>query len=65
MESGGARLNDLYGVGDDGTIYRRTGSFWMRMRSTVSSRLYDVWGTSATDAFAVGDYGTILRYGPK
>jgi hypothetical protein len=31
---------------------------------TAPSDLYAVWGTSAGELWAVGDYGTILHYQP-
>jgi hypothetical protein len=37
------------------------------MKDPAMSRpvqLNGVWGASAADVFAVGDYGTILHYGP-
>jgi hypothetical protein len=33
------------------------------MNSGMSGGLYGIWGSSGTDVFAVGDYGTILHYG--
>ncbi len=32
------------------------------MTSGTSKFLYSVWGSSGSDVFAVGDYGTILHY---
>jgi len=32
------------------------------MTKTVIQRLFDVWGTSSSDVFAVGSEGTILHY---
>ena len=31
--------------------------------SNSANHLHGVWGSSSTDVFAVGDYGTILHYG--
>ena len=31
------------------------------MNSGRFETLYDVWGTSSSDVYAVGDYGVILR----
>ncbi len=38
------------------------GMAWSPMSSGTSAHLRSVWGTSASDVFAVGDNGTILRY---
>jgi len=35
---------------------------WGPMTSGTTEHLYGVWGNSATDVFAVGNYGTILHY---
>lgn len=35
---------------------------WAAMSSGTSMTLFDVWGASATDVFAVGDNGTIIHY---
>ncbi len=35
---------------------------WNTMTSGTTTHLYGVWGSSATDVFAVGDMSTILHY---
>lgn len=35
---------------------------WTQMDSGTSCVLYDVWGSSANDVFAVGDYCTIIHF---
>jgi hypothetical protein len=35
---------------------------WYEMESGTTNNLNGVWGSSATDVFAVGSYGTILHY---
>jgi len=35
---------------------------WYEMESGTTNTLHGVWGSSATDVFAVGNYGTILHY---
>jgi uncharacterized repeat protein (TIGR01451 family) len=35
---------------------------WKTAASGTPERLYGVWGSSGSDVFAVGDYGTILHY---
>jgi hypothetical protein len=41
------------------------GSAWAPQSGPAAGDLYDVWGTSATNVFAVGSNGTILRYAPE
>ena len=38
------------------------GSSWSRMPGVETEYLYGVWGSSATDVFAVGAGGAIFRY---
>ena len=35
---------------------------WISVQSPTSQPLYDIWGSSATDIWAVGEYGTMLHY---
>lgn len=35
---------------------------WSPMNSHTEQRLQEVWGSSASDVFAVGDNGTVLHY---
>ncbi|HEY6922608.1 MAG TPA: hypothetical protein VI653_04000 [Steroidobacteraceae bacterium] len=35
---------------------------WSRVTSGTGHNLWDLWGSSATDVWAVGDFGTILHY---
>ena len=37
-------------------------SVWTPMTSGTTKELFDVWGTSSTDVFAVGSGGTIVHY---
>ncbi len=45
-----------------GTILHYNGSTWSAMTSGTINTLRGVWGSSATDVFAVGDGGIILHY---
>ncbi|HEY5924596.1 MAG TPA: hypothetical protein VIV11_23115, partial [Kofleriaceae bacterium] len=61
--------NAVFAVGENGTILRLVGSIWSAMGSPTSHTLVSVWGSSASDVFAVGnDYATegaapvILRF---
>ena len=42
--------------------YPATAADWYAMESGTTNHLNGVWGSSATDVFAVGSYGTILHY---
>ena len=58
----GIAPNDVYAVGDTGTIIHFDGSRWTTMTSGTSFLLRAVWGSGSTDVFAVGEGGTALRY---
>jgi len=66
----GSSDNNVYVVGDSGTIVRYDGGSWSTQTSGTTSGLKGVWGSSSTDIFAVGDthttskknYYTILHY---
>jgi hypothetical protein len=58
----GSSGDDVFAVGDSGTILHFDGSTWNPMSSGTEEPLNDVWGNSATRVFAVGESGTILRY---
>jgi frataxin-like iron-binding protein CyaY len=53
--------NDVFAVGEAGTILRRINNDWTVMASGVTSDMHGVWAASATDVWAVGT-DTILRY---
>jgi hypothetical protein len=50
----GTASNDLYAVGESGTIWHRKGSTWNLEPNPATSNLFTVYGCSATDVFAVG-----------
>jgi trimeric autotransporter adhesin len=54
--------NDVFAVGDQGTILRRTNGAWAAMSSGTTNDLRGVWAASSSDAWAVGLDGTILRF---
>jgi len=66
----GVSSSDVFVVGsaviEDGErvgfILHYDGTTWDWMQSDTDSRLYSVWGNSASDFFAVGENGTILHY---
>ncbi len=53
--------NDVYAVGDSGTILRRRCNTWTAMTSGTTNRLNAVW-SSGTTVWVVGDAGTILKF---
>ncbi|HTS89496.1 MAG TPA: hypothetical protein VMG41_13470 [Gemmatimonadales bacterium] len=57
----GSASNDVYAVGDAGTILHWNGSSLGAVTSGTTANLYGVFGTTATDLYAVGSGGTILH----
>ena len=58
-----AGVTNVYVVGESGEIFHHDGGDlqgWTLM-PTPGGKLYDIWGGSPTDIFAVGAAGTILR----
>lgn len=49
-------------VGEGGTVLLRDASGWRRLESGTDVRLFGVWVRNFTDAFLVGDDGTIFRW---
>jgi hypothetical protein len=58
----GAAADDVFAVGDGGTILHYDGADWRPMASGIGENLEAIWGVSGTDVFAVGTGGTILHY---
>ncbi len=58
----GSSDDDIFVVGDDGTIRHFDGSNWSTMDSRFDKTLFSVWGRSNTDVYAVGSDGVILHY---
>ena len=54
--------SNIFLPADDGRIYYYNGLDWFDMETEAEKDLNDIWGSSATDAFAVGDYGVVLHY---
>jgi hypothetical protein len=54
--------DDVFAVGDGGTILRRTNGAWAAMSSGTTSKLRGVWGASSSDVWATGLSGTILHF---
>lgn len=60
----GSSANDVWAVGDKGTIRRmKKGALrWEIVTSPTTEPLHAVWGSGANDVWAVGDSGTILHW---
>jgi len=54
--------NNVWVVGNGGTILYYNGSTWTAQTSGTSEDLNGVWGSSATSVWAVGDNGTVLFF---
>ena len=50
----GTASDDLYAVGESGTIWHRRGTTWAEEQNPATSNLFTVYGCSATDVYAVG-----------
>ena len=58
----GSAANDVFTVGEGGTILHYDGISWSAQSSGTTKDLNAVWGSSAANVFAVGNGGTIIRY---
>jgi hypothetical protein len=61
----GTASNDIWAVGDAGTILHYDGMNWSApapLGSATTQDLYGIYGTSATDAWAVGLSGVLLHW---
>lgn len=58
----GLDAQNVWMVGNQGTILKWDGSSWQRQESNTTQTLSAVWGSSATDVWAVGTSGTVLRW---
>lgn len=54
--------DDVFAVGDGGTILRRTSNTWTAMPSPTTKNLRGVWAASSSDVWAGGVTGTILHF---
>ncbi len=53
--------NDIWAVGDDGTMVHYDGTSWRNLTAITSKHLRRIWGQQANDVWVVGDAGTIIR----
>jgi hypothetical protein len=64
----GSSANNVFAVGNVGTILQYNGNNWTSMDSGTTKSIWGVWGTSATNVYAVGGSqssstdGFILHY---
>ena len=56
--------NNIYAVGDAGTILQFDGSAWNKVNSNTTTNLRAVWGSSFNNIYAVGEGGVVLHYLP-
>jgi len=57
--------NTLWAAGANGTILRKVGTGnWTVEQSGTTRTIYALWATSASDVWAGGDQGLLLRYRP-
>lgn len=54
--------NDVYAVGDQGTILHYDGSSWLEMDHPATQNLKSIWGSGPQDIYTVDDTGIILHY---
>ena len=58
----GSSPDDVFAVGEHGTILHYDGSAWTQMDSDAIRDLNGVWGSGPDDVFAVGSASTIIHY---
>ena len=58
----GTASNDVFAVGNAGTILHRNGSAWSPMTSGTTEDLRGVWGFASNDVYVVGRRLTVLHY---
>jgi hypothetical protein len=63
----GSSADDIWAVGDKGTIRRmqKGQTRWSIVTSPTHEALHGVWGSSANDVWAVGDAGSIFHFDGK
>jgi hypothetical protein len=58
----GFSTNDVFAVGDNGTILHYNGTDWSQMNIATTVNLNGVWGFAHDDVFVSGNEGTMLHY---
>lgn len=54
--------DDVFAVGDEGTVLQFDGKDWTQTQVMPAVRLHAVWGTARDNVYAAGDRGTIFQY---
>ena len=57
-----ASYEDVWAVGDVGTVLRFNGKHWSNVASPTRANLRGVFGVSPTEIWIVGDLGTVLHW---
>ena len=57
----GSTSNDVWTVGDGGTILHWDGTAWSAFVGGTTKSLSGVWGSASNDVWTVGAGGTILH----
>lgn len=58
----GTEADDIFSVGDNGTIIHFDGTVWTRMDSPTNEDLLGLWGYESNNVYAVGSNGTCIQY---
>lgn len=58
----GSGTDNIYAVGDSGTIIHFDGNDWMLTDSGFSNNFHGVWASNPNEVFVVGSSGTILYF---
>jgi hypothetical protein len=61
----GAAPNDIWAVGDRGSLVHYDGASWRPVTAVTDRDLHAVWGRSRMEVWAVGQGGTVLRFDGK
>ena len=51
----GSTFDTVFGVGQDGSVFRFDGTAWFALTSPTTRDLHGIWGSSVSDIYAVGD----------
>lgn len=54
--------DDVFAVGDEGTVLKFDGKDWTQTQVMPAVRLHAVWGTASDNVYAAGDRGMVFQY---
>jgi len=54
--------NEIYSVGDNGTLLTYNGHKWERINTATSDHLNGIWGAASDNIYAVGANGMMIHY---